>query len=87
MSFTLKGQSTLAFTNPPSVASFGAIVGKKEGEGPYGKCFDRVEQDAYFNQKSWEAAESSMFKEALPQLWKRAALKQATSIFLQAAIC
>ena len=65
MSFTVIGRSTLAFTLCPSVTSFAAIVGKMEGEGPYGKCFDRVENDAYFGQKTWEAAESSMFKEAV----------------------
>ncbi len=65
MSFNVLGKSTLSFTHCPSVASFAAIVGKKEGEGPYGKSFDRVEPDAYFGQKTWEAAESAMFKEAV----------------------
>ena len=65
MSFTLSGKSTLTFKNPPSVKSFAAIVGKKEGEGPYGKNFDRVEKDAYFGQKTWESAESALFREAV----------------------
>ncbi len=65
MSFTVSERSTLFFDNPPSVATFASVVGKKEGEGPYGKSFDRVEQNAYFGQKSWEAAESTMFKEAV----------------------
>ncbi len=65
MSFTHIGQSTIKFDNAPSVLSFASIVGKKEGEGPYGKNFDRVETDAYFGQKTWESAESALFKEAV----------------------
>lgn len=65
MSFTHIGQSTIKFDNAPSVLSFAAIVGKKEGNGPYGKNFDRVETDAYFGQKTWESAESALFKETV----------------------
>lgn len=65
MSFTKQGRSTLIFKNCPSVLSFASVVGKKEGEGPYGKNFDRVEQDPYFGQKTWESAESALFKEAV----------------------
>ena len=36
--------STLIFENKPSIASFGAVVGKKEGEGPLGKYFDLCEK-------------------------------------------
>lgn len=82
MSFTMIGKSTLAFTNPPSVASFAAIVGKKEGEGPYGKNFDRVEQDAYFHQKTWEAAESTMFKEAVTTAIEKGSFKTSDIDFL-----
>lgn len=63
--FTQIGQATLQFTNPPAVLSYAAVVGKKEGEGPYGKYFDRVEDDSYFGQKTWESAESALFKETV----------------------
>lgn len=53
---------TIIFDKKPSVKSFAAIVGKKEGEGPCGKYFDTVERDAYFGQKSWEKAESELLK-------------------------
>lgn len=65
MSFTKIGQSSFKYHNCPSVLTFASIVGKKEGDGPYGKNFDRVEPDAYFGQKTWESAESAMFKEAV----------------------
>ncbi len=84
MSFTLLGQSTLAFTVCPSVASFAAIAGKKEGEGPYGKSFDRVERDAYFGQKTWEAAESAMFKEAVTTAIEKGRFRTSDISFLAA---
>ncbi len=63
--FTKLSRSTLQFHNPPSVLSFAAVAGPKEGQGPLAKCFDRVESDAYFGQKTWEKAESTLFKEAV----------------------
>ncbi len=50
---------------PPRIVGYGAVAGKKEGEGPMGQCFDRVEPDAYFGQKTWEQAESQMQQETL----------------------
>ena len=65
MAFTKMGRSTYKYKNPPSVLSFGAIAGKKEGQGPYGKCFDRIEKDEYFGQNTWEAAESELFRQTV----------------------
>lgn len=64
-SFTKIGQSSFKYNNCPSVLSFGSVAGKKEGEGPFGECFDRIEPDPYFGQKTWESAESALFKEAV----------------------
>ena len=66
------GGQTLSFLSPPSVAGFAAVVGKKEGEGPLGACFDIVEQNDTFGETSWEKAESAMQGLAL-----RAALDKA----------
>ena len=54
------GSATVAPDNLISVSSFSAIGGKKEGEGPYGSCFDYIDTDGYFGQKSFERAESAM---------------------------
>lgn len=56
------GSSTYVPEQEPVIRSFAAIVGKKEGGGPIGTCFDQVEPDAYFGQESWEKAESEMQK-------------------------
>ncbi len=59
MSFR-RGRSTVFTENPVSVTSFSAVGGKKEGEGPYASCFDYLDSDGYFGQKSFELAESAM---------------------------
>jgi stage V sporulation protein AD len=56
------GRRTVVFNAPPTIAGFAAVVGKKEGEGPLGGCFDKISEDAYFGQKSWEKAESAMLQ-------------------------
>ncbi len=54
------GNGTVIFENMPSILSFAATVGKKEGEGPFGKHFEEIESDEYFGQQSWEQAESEL---------------------------
>ena len=53
-------RSTFMFSSCPSVLNCAAVVGKKEGEGPLGDCFDIVENDTKFGQDTWEKAESTM---------------------------
>lgn len=52
------GNGTVIFDKKPSILSFAAVVGKKEGDGPCGKYFDEIETDAYFGKPTWEKAES-----------------------------
>ena len=59
------GSGTIIFDKKPSLLSFSAVVGKKEGEGPYGKYFDEIESDAYFGQESWEKAESENMRRSV----------------------
>lgn len=59
-----KGRSSIEFENPPVVASYASVAGKKEGEGPLGSLFDVVEQDEWFGTQTWEQAESAMQKQA-----------------------
>ncbi len=54
------GRQTAALPSAPAVLSYAAVVGKKEGEGPFRDGFDRISQDSYFGQESWEKAESQM---------------------------
>lgn len=55
-------RNTFLMEAPPTIHSFAAIVGKKEGEGPLAQFFDEIENDSYFGQKTWEQAESELMK-------------------------
>lgn len=58
------GLRTLAL-DFPRIIGFGGVAGKKEGEGPLAKNFDRIYPDATLGQKSWEKAESALLRSAL----------------------
>ena len=58
----MKGKASIEFEHPPVIISAGAVVGKKEGDGPLGPLFDQVEQDDMFGKDNWEQAESAMQK-------------------------
>ena len=54
------GKQSLVFERAPIVVSHAAAAGKKEAEGPLGKCFDYTTRDDRFGQKTWEKAESRL---------------------------
>lgn len=54
---------SIRFRNTPTLHSFAAVAGKKEGEGPCGRYFDRIESDPVLGQKDWEHAESRLQSE------------------------
>ena len=56
------GKQTVRLSAPPTILGAAAAVGPKEGEGPLGRCFDIVNADARFGEKTWEQAESKMQK-------------------------
>ena len=59
------GSGSLCFSKTPFIVSTASVVGKKEGEGPLGDCFDVVGMDEKFGEENWEAAESALQKAAL----------------------
>ena len=70
-----KSSCSTAFSQPVYFQSTASVVGKKEGEGPLQSLFDRVCQDDLFGTEDWEAAESSMQKEAALLALEKAGLK------------
>lgn len=70
------GNGTIIFEKKPSILSFASVVGKKEGEGPFGKFFDMIEEDEYFGQESWEKAESEIIRRSAFLAIKKGALKK-----------
>lgn len=57
--------SSICLDSRPSLYSFACIAGKKEGEGPMKSCFDRIEPDPMFQEKTWEKAESRLQSDTL----------------------
>ena len=39
------GSYTLKFSEPPVITGYGSVAGKKEAEGPLGKCFGKIIYD------------------------------------------
>ncbi|MCI8303447.1 MAG: stage V sporulation protein AD [Lawsonibacter sp.] len=59
------GTQTAALANPPSLAGWANVAGKKEGEGPLAATFDYIDGDDTFGESTWEKSESAMQKQAL----------------------
>ena len=62
---TRTGRYTLLFDGHPMAAGFAAVAGKKEGEGPLARQFDKIFQDTKLGQETWEKAESAMQEQAV----------------------
>lgn len=69
-----KGKTVVLDSKPYIVASAG-VVGKKEGQGPLGSCFDGVYNDVTFGQKTWEQAESELLKRTVVLAMEKAGVK------------
>ncbi len=59
------GKYTIFYDTPPVIEGYASVAGKKESEGPLGKMFDRVFDDEYLGQDSFEKAESEMQRQVL----------------------
>lgn len=70
----MASKHTIHFSSPPSILSFANIGGKHESEGPLASYFDRLEQDSFFGESTFEKAESSMQKYAVSTALKKAHL-------------
>ena len=58
-----QGSTSLSFENDVFILNNAAIVGEKEGDGPYGDFFDKIELDPFFGEDTWEKAESRLQEE------------------------
>ena len=57
------GRASIQFPEGPRIIGRASVVGKKEGEGPLGDCFDVIEPDPMVGCENWEDAESALQKE------------------------
>lgn len=65
MNYKRIGKQTLIFKNKPKIIGNYAIVGKKEGEGPFGKYFDYILENDLFGEKTYEIAERKVLEHAI----------------------
>jgi len=72
----IKG-GTIEMSNPPTIKSYAAAVGKKEGEGTFGHCFDYVGEDVTFGQDSWEKSERELQKKAFSLALQKTSLTES----------
>lgn len=66
------GKYTIEFNEPPVIVGYGAVVGKKESEGPLGESFDKIIYDPRGGQSTFEQGESFFQQEALTIALKKA---------------
>ena len=59
------GSQTIKFDNPITVLETASIVGPKESEGPMSNYFDKCLEDEFWQEKTWEKAESKIIKETV----------------------
>lgn len=59
------GSQTLKFDNPITILETASIVGPKEAEGPLAPYFDKCLEDEFWQEKTWEKAESKIIKETV----------------------
>lgn len=64
---------TFKFSNA-SVAAFASVVGKAEGEGPYGDEFDEIIPDNKGSADTWEQAEAQLQQKSLKRAMGKAGL-------------
>ncbi len=54
------GKQTVQLLNPVTIDCTYSIVGPKESEGPLAKFFDNTIEDAFYDESTWEKAESKL---------------------------
>lgn len=69
------GKQSIIFEDPPTIATWASVAGKKESEGPLAAYFDVTMADPYFGQKTWELAEKRLQQLTLQELLRKAELK------------
>jgi len=76
-------RQTRDFNKPPVVLSYATIAGPKEGEGPLASYFDKVINNLYYYEDTWEKAEQKMLLEACElALQKANVTKEEVDFFL-----
>ena len=68
------GSQTIKFNTPPTILECASIVGPKEAQGPLAKYFDQTLEDEFWDEKTWEKAESKIVKETVNTVISKAGI-------------
>lgn len=68
---------SIRLTNGVSAYAYAAAVGKMEGEGPLGDCFDYVATGAEIGEDTWEKSESKFQQYALEMALNKSGLQKS----------
>lgn len=66
------GKQTIKLENTPKILETSTVVGPKENEGPLSKYFDIKVADEYYDEKTFEKAESKLMKTCIENLLSKA---------------
>jgi stage V sporulation protein AD len=69
-------RQTWNFTEDVRIQASATVVGPMEGEGPLGAFFDKVHDDLYAGQDSWELAERQLMEDAVRMALAKASLAE-----------
>ena len=67
-----QGRYVIKLDSRPSIIGNAAVVGKKEGEGPLADDFDKIYDDEFAGEKTFEKAESALQKDAVSRALEKA---------------
>lgn len=73
-----QGRYTILLPSRPAVAGTAAVAGKKEGEGPLADVYDKVFEDEFAGEKTFEKAESKFQSLAVSLALEKAGLTHAS---------
>lgn len=77
------GRYSWKFTGDVRIQAAATVVGPKEGQGPLADYFDKIYDDMYAGQDSWEKAECQLLEDAIDLALKKAGLsRQQVDILL-----
>lgn len=71
-----RGRQSFVLPQRPVIAAWASVAGKKEKEGPLGRCFDLTRDDPHWGQKTWEQGEQRMQQLALELLISKAGISK-----------
>lgn len=68
------GVQTVALGSDVTIAGYASIVGEKEGEGPLGCFFDKIESDPMLGEATWEKAERMLFSKTMNLAFEKSSI-------------